>query len=171
MSAISVRPAFNIWMLSPSPGTVTTTTVSTIFLISNWVWPAPTLSTIIISLPEASSTLITSLDVGEIPPRRSLAGRLRIKTSGSRLCSSIRRRSPRSDPPEIGLVGSMQSRPSEKPWLLKWVIRELIRVLFPTPGGPVMPITKALPVYGSISLTICALFTRSSRKVISLPKE
>ena len=45
MSAISIRPAFIVWIVSPASGTSTTTTVSAVSMTSSSVCPTPTVST------------------------------------------------------------------------------------------------------------------------------
>jgi len=51
----------------------------------------------------------------------------------------------------MGLDGSISNTPILWPLLLYSSIREPIRVLFPAPGDPVMPIVWALPALGKSS--------------------
>ena len=57
-------------------------------------------------------------------------------------------RSPSTAPPLNGLVGSIHRTATVFLTVLSFVIRLSIRLLFPAPGGPVMPILRALPVLG-----------------------
>ena len=57
-------------------------------------------------------------------------------------------RSPRSAPFENGLDGSTEMTPTVSSAPRTWRTRALIRLDFPTPGGPVMPSAYACPVSG-----------------------
>ena len=60
----------------------------------------------------------------------------------------MRMRSPRIAPWENGLVGSMATMPRVLPCLRYSRARAPVRVLFPEPLGPVMPMMCARPVCG-----------------------
>jgi len=83
----------------------------------------------------------------ERPPRCPRVPMLLTNTSLSRLCSCIRIRSPRSAPPENGLDGSTQIIPTELFRALYSAVILVTSVLLPEPGGPVIPITLARPVF------------------------
>jgi len=54
--------------------------------------------------------------------------------------------SPNKAPPVNGLVGSMAMIPTVFPCPRKILVILSVTVLFPEPGGPVIPITRAFPV-------------------------
>ena len=51
MSAISIKPAFSVWIESPDSGTSTTTVLSALRDTSSSLWPTPTVSTMTRSKP------------------------------------------------------------------------------------------------------------------------
>src|ERR1700680_334712 len=154
-SAISSNPALMVCAESPRPGTVTTTTVSATFMISSSTCPTPTVSTRIMSQPNASSARITSRVAGARPPRVWRAAILRMKTPLSPAWRCMRTRSPRTAPPVNGLDGSTATMPTERPSLRMTAANESTSVLFPEPGGPVTPMTCACPVCGYRAATSC----------------
>ena len=139
MSAISIRPAFMIWMVSPDSGMSTTRTVSVVWAISSSDCPTPTVSMMMICLPPASRILAASRVVRDRPPitRPALMLRKKIFQALSRVF--MRTRSPSRAPPLKGLVGSTAIIPTEY-WLRqnRWTSLST-NVLLPAPGGPVTP--------------------------------
>ena len=116
-SAISMTPAFSVWIESPDSGTSTTSVVSAALEISSSLCPTPTVSSRMTSIPNPSSTSHTSrVDVAS-PPNDPRVAIDRIKTPGSSATSSMRIRSPRSAPPVNGDVGSTATMPTRSPAL------------------------------------------------------
>src|SRR5688500_8275117 len=76
-----------------------------------------------------------------------------MNTPGSRKWSASRMRSPSIAPCVNGLEGSMDRTPTSRPAVRSSAVRAPIRVLLPTPGGPVTPTIRALPVRGYSSAT------------------
>ncbi|HMI30471.1 MAG TPA: methylmalonyl Co-A mutase-associated GTPase MeaB [Candidatus Limnocylindrales bacterium] len=73
------------------------------------------------------------------PPRLPRVAMLRMKTPGSVESSLMRTRSPRIAPPVKGLVGSTATTPTRRPKRRSRSAYSATSVLFPAPGGPVMP--------------------------------
>ena len=140
-SPISRIPALIAWMSSPMPGISTTMVVSAARTISTSDCPTPTVSTKMMSLPNASMTFTASAVLCERPPRLPRVPMLRIKTPSSSVRSFMRMRSPRMAPPEKGLVGSTAMMPTVFPRLRYSLAILSVMVLLPAPGGPVMPST------------------------------
>ena len=73
-SAISMRPAFRVWIASPDSGVSTTIVVSAVSATSSSDCPTPTVSMSVVSLPQASSSSASSLRAGreaaQAAPRR-----------------------------------------------------------------------------------------------------
>ena len=99
MSAISMMPALSACISSPVPGTSVTIETSAARTMSTSSWPTPTVSMMIVSLPEASSTSATSLVARARPPRCPRVAMLRMNTPASPACACMRTRSPRMAPP------------------------------------------------------------------------
>src|SRR5215212_6765369 len=77
-----------------------------------------------------------------------------MKTPGSRKWSARRIRSPSTAPWVNGLEGSIDSTPTSASSSSRSVLVSApIRVLLPTPGGPVRPMIRARPVFGKSSAT------------------
>ncbi len=114
-SAISSTPALIACTSSPMPGASTTIVVCAALAMSISAWPTPTVSIRMRSKPAASSTVRTSAVVRARPPRLPRVAMLRMKTPGSPARSRMRTRSPRSAPPEKGLVGSTAMMPTVLP--------------------------------------------------------
>ena len=110
--------------------------------------PTPTVSISTSSLPAASITSATCRAASESPPRAPLEAIERMKTPGSRKCSESRIRSPSRAPRVNGLEGSIESTATSRSASRSWAVSAPIRVLFPTPGGPVKPTIRARPVRG-----------------------
>ena len=99
-------------------------------------------------MPAAS---IASADCSVASARPPSAPRLaieRMNTPSSRKCSERRIRSPSSAPRVNGLEGSIESTPTLRSDSRSALTRAPIRVLLPTPGGPVKPTIRAEPVRG-----------------------
>ena len=148
MSAISSNPALRAWMSSPSPGTLTTTTVCARRITSTSSCPTPTVSATTRFQPAASSRSTASAAARQSPPSAPRVAMLRMKTPGSRARSFMRIRSPRIAPPEYGEEGSTATMPTVSPRARAAVARARASVLLPLPGLPVRPITCARPVCG-----------------------
>ena len=136
------------WMLSPDSGVSRTTVVSLTSDTSSVDWPTPTVSTMITSLPKASRAVIAWGVASERPPAWLRSARLRRKTPGSSHDPCMRSRSPSNAPPVKGLVGSTATMPTVLPLFRSRMVRRSARVLFPEPGGPVIPMRRALPERG-----------------------
>ena len=128
-----------VWMPSPDSGTSTTTVVSASLTMSSSVWPTPTVSTRTQSKPAASRSFCVSAVARARPPRLPRVAMLRMNTPGSSVWACIRIRSPRTAPPVNGLVGSTATTPTVAPVFRIAAVSRSTSVLFPAPGGPVMP--------------------------------
>src|SRR2546427_5787136 len=145
MSAISITPAFNVWMPSPDSGTSTSTVDSAVRATSSSVWPTPTVSIRIRSNPNASRRSATSSVVVARPPCAPRVAMDRMNTPGSRPADSIRLRPPSNAPPVKGLVGSTATTPTPSCRARnRWISRS-VSVLLPAPGGPVTPMRRDAP--------------------------
>ena len=108
--------------------------------MSSSVWPTPTVSTSTQSNPAASRSFCVSAVARARPPRLPRVAMLRMKTPGSSVWACIRIRSPRTAPPVNGLVGIDRDRRSTvAPVFRIAAVSRSTSVLFPAPGGPVMP--------------------------------
>ncbi len=128
-----------VWMPSPDSGTSTTTVVSARRTMSSSVCPTPTVSTITQSNPAASRSFCVSAVARASPPRLPRVAMLRMNTPGSSVWACIRIRSPRTAPPVNGLVGSTAITLTVAPVFRIAAVSRSTSVLFPAPGGPVMP--------------------------------
>ena len=153
MSGISMTPAFSAWIESPEPGIRTRMIVSPWSTMSISAWPTPTVSMKTSSLPEASIRSAACRVASERPPRAPRLAIERMKTPASRKWSERRIRSPSRAPRVNGLEGSIERTATWRSALRISSVRAPIRVLFPTPGGPVSPTIRALPVRGKTSRT------------------
>ena len=140
-SAISITPAFRAWTSSPMPGTNISTVTSARRATSTSSWPTPTVSISTTSQPAASRIVTTSCAVGASPPSWPRVAMLRMKTPSSPARVCIRILSPRIAPPENGLVGSTAIMPTRELPRRYSAASLSTSVLFPAPGGPVIPIT------------------------------
>ena len=148
MSGISITPAFSAWIESPEPGSGASTIVSAWSTMSISAWPTPTVSMKTSSLPEASISSAVCSVASESPPSAPRLAIERMKTALSRKCSESRIRSPSSAPRVNGLEGSIESTATWRSALRISAVSAPIRVLLPTPGGPVSPTIRARPVCG-----------------------
>jgi len=105
-------PALIAWISSPRPGADATMVVSEHLAISTSSWPTPTVSMTIVSKPAMSSTSTASSAARAMPPVAPRVAMLRMNTPGSLASSVMRTRSPRIEPPEYGLDGSMATMPT-----------------------------------------------------------
>ena len=78
-----------------------------------------------------------------------------MKASGRWQSCSIRVLSPRMEPPESDEDGSTASTASFFPCPISQTPRVSMKVDFPAPGTPEMPIRTASPVLGSKALSTC----------------
>jgi hypothetical protein len=131
-------------------------------------WPTPTVSTITVSNPAASTSNIVSRVRRATPPRVIPAGDGRMKASRRRDSSSMRVLSPRIEPPPRLDEGSIASTASDRPRSSSDRPKRSIRVDLPTPGTPVMPSRTDLPVCGSTSASSASARTRWSLRVDSI---
>src|SRR5688572_669336 len=132
-------------MASPDSGTSTSTVVSAVAAMSSSVWPTPTVSMRMRSKPNPSSTSVTSSVVVARPPWAPRVAMDLMNTPGSRLTDSMRMRSPSSAPPVKGLVGSTAMTATLRPRSRYARTSCSVSVLFPAPGGPVIPVRCAPP--------------------------
>ena len=102
----------------------------------------------IVSKPAASQSVIVSRVFRATPPNVSPEAEGRIKAFLSFTNSSIRVLSPKMLPCEIVLLGSTASTATFFPKPVKCFPKASIKVLFPTPGTPVIPILTDLLAYG-----------------------
>ena len=120
--------------------------------------PTPTVSIRIISNPAASHNNMASLVLRATPPKEPADGEGRMYACGSHDNSSIRVLSPRILPFERSLLGSMANTAILCPSLVRNLPKASMKVLFPAPGTPVIPIRTDLPVLGRQRLmTSCAM--------------
>ena len=75
--------------------------------------------------------------------------------------------SPRMEPPETVLDGSTASTATRWPWPIRYKPSASMKVLLPTPGTPLMPRRKALPVCGSSVVSSSSACARWSARVDS----
>ena len=108
-------------------------------------WPTPTVSTITVSKPAASTSSMASRVRRATPPRVAPAGDGRMKAACWRDSSSMRVLSPRIEPPPRLDEGSIASTASERPRSSSARPKRSMKVDLPTPGTPVMPSRTDLP--------------------------
>ena len=131
-------------------------------------WPTPTVSTITRSKPAASQAIIASRVRRATPPRVPPAGEARTKLFSLRASSGIRILSPRIEPPDRSLEGSIASTASRRPAAMARVPKASMKVDLPTPGAPEMPSLTALPACGSNAWSNASAGSRSSSRVDSM---
>ena len=100
-----------------------------------------------------------------MPPNSAREPILLTNTSLSSIAFFIRTRSPKNDPPVIGLEGSIAITPTDNLLSLNIGISIFINELLPDPGGPVIPIFIALRE----SLKICLDISRLENFPVSIP--
>ena len=109
------------------------------------------------------------------PPREPAVGEGRINASASLLNSSMRVLSPKMLPRPSSLLGSIAKTATFFPMAVMYFPKPSIKVLFPTPGTPVMPMRIDFPVIDMLCSNIfcakawCSAFVLST-KVMALPK-
>ena len=131
-------------------------------------WPTPTVSTITVSKPAASTSSIASRVRRATPPRVAPAGEGRMKAAVWRDSSSMRVLSPRIEPPPRLDEGSIASTASERPRSSSARPKRSMKVDLPTPGTPVMPSRTDLPVCGSTAASSASARSRWSARVDSI---
>ena len=144
MSAISKMPALAAWIPSPIPGAKATTTVSASRNTAISFCPTPTVSTSTSSNPIAENRSAAAGAAADSPPSSPRLDIDRMNTPLSVLCSPIRTRSPSNAPPLNGLDGSTASTATRRSRARNRLIMAVVRVDFPTPGGPVRPTMTAV---------------------------
>ena len=103
------------------------------------------------------------------PPRCPRAGDGRMKARSSTARRSMRVLSPRMLPPEIGLDGSTLSTATLSPRSrIRYMPSASMKVLLPTPGTPVMPTRRDLPVCGRMASSSRAAKSPSAGSSLSI---
>ena len=142
-SADSSSPAFIACTSSPPSGPSTNRTRSASRTMPRSAWPAPTVSIKRRSNPAASisSDAAAAACESERPLPRVAMERMKRPSSSGR--SSTRTRSPSSAPPLTAEEGSTARIATRRPSSRARSASAPTSVLFPAPGGPVTPITRA----------------------------
>ena len=107
--------------------------------------PTPTVSTNTTSNPAASHNTILSRVFRATPPSEPAEGDGRMNAFFATESSSIRVLSPRILPLVRSLLGSMAKTASLDPACIRCIPSASIKVLFPAPGTPVIPIRTDFP--------------------------
>lgn len=89
------------------------------------------------------------------PPRVPAVGEGLTKAAGSTASRSIRVLSPRMEPPVLLDEGSTASTATRWPRPVSRVPKASMKVDFPTPGTPLIPIRRAFPACGSSAVSNC----------------
>ena len=152
-SANSMIPFLMACKSSPALGSCITANKSVMPDTAVSLWPTPTVSTITTSYPAASHTKIHSRVFSATPPKLPLLGLGRINALGCTDKCSILVLSPKIDPPDTDEEGSIASTATRCPCPIKNKPRASMKVLLPTPGTPLKPSRKALPVWGSMAVS------------------
>src|SRR5262245_47622633 len=152
---------------SPPPGATSTRKRSTIAATLTSDWPTPTVSTSTTSKPAASHSSSTSRVLRATPPSVPPVGDGRTNASGERVSSSMRVLSPRIEPPLRVLDGSTASTATRWPWSTTCRPNASMKVDFPAPGAPEMPMRIEPPVCGRTSARIASASARWSARVDS----
>ena len=144
--------------------------------------PTPTVSTITTSKPAASHRRSVSRVRRATPPGESALGDGRMNAFGSTASRAMRVLSPRIEPPDSALDGSIASTATRSPFSVSRLPSSSMKVLLPTPGTPVTPSRRAPPVAGkrrvrsacasapscssrlSMSVIACAKIARSAAR-------
>ncbi len=87
------------------------------------------------------------------PPSVPLEGLGRMYAISCTESFSMRVLSPRMEPPDTVLDGSIVSTATRCPLAIRYRPSASMKVLLPTPGTPLMPRRKALPVCGSSAVS------------------
>jgi len=133
---------------SPAPASIRRRKKSTIECTAVSDCPTPTVSTKMQSKPAASHKMMASRVFCATPPSDPAEAEGLIKAFGSFARSSIRVLSPSMLPLLRLLLGSMASTATLWPEEVRCLPSDSIKVLFPTPGTPVIPTRIDLPEYG-----------------------
>ncbi len=91
-----------------------------------------------------------------------------MNASGATARRCIRVLSPRIEPPETWLVGSIASTATRLPAAIRRVPSSSMNVDLPTPGTPVIPIRRARPVAGSSRCRSCCASVASLGSRLSI---
>ncbi len=167
-SIISMMPRLMPCNSSPAPASISSRKKSVIERTAVSDWPTPTVSTSTFSKPAASHNSMVSRVRRATPPKCPRAGEGRMKARSSTLSRSMRVLSPRMLPPEMGLDGSTLRTATRSPrWRIRCMPRASMKVLLPTPGTPVMPTRRDLPVAGRIASSIRAASSPSAGRSLS----
>ena len=119
--------------------------------------PTPTVSMNIVSKPAASQRMTVSRVLRATPPSEPADGEGRMKTSGLEEMLSMRVLSPRMEPPLRSELGSMASTANRWPSEVTMFPIASMKVDFPAPGTPVMPMRTEFPERGrQRSIISCA---------------
>ena len=153
---------------SPPAGSSSTMNMSTMSETAVSDWPTPTVSTITVSKPAASTSSMVSRVRRATPPKVAPAGEGRMKAPCRRDSSSMRVLSPRIEPPPRLDEGSMASTASERPCSSSDSPKRSMKVDLPTPGTPVMPSRTDLPACGSRAPSSTSARSRWSERVDSI---
>ena len=158
-SAISIIPRFIPCNSSPAPANFNNKKKSTIECTTVSDCPTPTVSIIIVSNPAASHKIILSRVFWATPPKEVPEGEGLIKAFSSVTRASILVLSPKIEPLFTELLGSTANTATFLPCAVKYLPKVSIKVLFPTPGTPVIPILTDLFAWGKqrfkISFAFC----------------
>ena len=157
MSAISMMPRLMPCSSSPAPEICSSMNMSTIECTTVSDCPTPTVSMKITSNPAASHSTIVSRVLRATPPSDPAEGEGRMKTSGLPEMLSMRVLSPRIEPPLRSDEGSMASTASLCRSEVTMLPTASMKVDFPAPGTPVMPMRTDFPACGrQRSMISCA---------------
>ena len=152
-SASSITPFLMACSSSPAFGSCSSTNMSVMPATAVSLWPTPTVSTITMSWPAASSTSIASRVFSVTPPSVPAVGLGRMKARASTDSRSMRVLSPRIDPPDRLDDGSTASTATRWPRSISSSPSASMKVLLPTPGTPEMPSRSDLPLDGNSALS------------------
>ena len=157
ISAISIMPRLMPCNSSPAPEIWSIMNISTIECTAVSDCPTPTVSMKMTSNPAASHRMIVSRVLRATPPSDPAEGEGRMKTSGLPEMLSMRVLSPRIEPPLRSDEGSMASTASLCRSEVTMLPTASMKVDFPAPGTPVMPMRTDFPACGRhFSMISCA---------------
>ena len=157
ISAISIMPRLMPCNSSPAPEIWSIMNISTIECTAVSDCPTPTVSMKMTSNPAASHRMIVSRVLRATPPSDPAEGEGRMKTLGLDEMLSMRVLSPRIEPPLRSELGSMASTASLCLSEVTILPTASMKVDFPAPGTPVMPMRTDFPACGRhFSMISCA---------------
>ena len=152
---------------SPPPGASNKTNRSVICETAVSDCPTPTVSISVTSNPAASQSNIDSRVRRVTPPSVVPAGDGRINAWGLTLNKGMRVLSPRIEPPLSAEVGSTASTATRCPASVRYWPSVSIKVDFPTPGDPEMPILRLVRPEARLAAIKSAALDRSAALVDS----